>query len=163
MNDTQNEKSWDTLYEKYPDLFINRHKSPMESCMSFGIECGLGWYELLASVCWRIYQHEQNIERRKRVLKDQPEKIKEELEYFPVKFDQIKEKFGGLRFYYEGGDDYISGLVSMAESWADVACEQCGGIGKRRGGGWVRTLCDQHEAEHEARQEKYAKENGLEL
>ena len=142
MNDTQNEKSWDTLYEKYPDLFINRHKSPMESCMSFGIECGLGWYELLASVCWRIYQHEQNIERRKRVLKDQPEKIKEELEYFPVKFDQIKEKFGGLVIYFSGGDDYVEGVVGMAAEYSYKVCEVCGNSGKPNKNGWITTLCD---------------------
>jgi len=38
----------------------------------------------------------------------------------------------------------------MAESWASIACEECGGIGKSRSGGWVRTLCDFHEAEHHA-------------
>lgn len=64
---------------------------------------------------------------------------------------QIKEKFGGLRFYYDGGDEHVHGLVSMAESWAGVACEECGGIGVRRGGGWIRTLCDTHEAEHQER------------
>jgi hypothetical protein len=64
---------------------------------------------------------------------------------------QIKEKFGGLRFYYNGGDDEISGMVRMAESWADVACEECGAIGRRRDGGWIRTLCDTHEAEYQAR------------
>jgi len=68
-----------------------------------------------------------------------------------VTVNQIKEKFGGLRFYYSGGDDEISGMVRMAESWADIACEQCGGIGKRRSGGWIRTLCDTHEAENQAR------------
>jgi hypothetical protein len=77
--------------------------------------------------------------------------------------EQIKEKFGGLRFYYQGGDEYIGGLVSMAESWAGIACEDCGGIGKRRGGGWVRTLCDKHEAEHNARIEEQSRKDGLEL
>jgi hypothetical protein len=67
---------------------------------------------------------------------------------------QIKEKFGGLRFYYDGGDDEISGMVRMAEAWADTACEECGAIGKRRSGGWIRTLCDAHEAEHQARKNK---------
>ena len=40
---------------------------------------------------------------------------------------QIKEKFGGLRFYYQGGDDEISGMVRMAEAWADHSCETCKG------------------------------------
>jgi hypothetical protein len=68
-----------------------------------------------------------------------------------IRVAQIKEKFGGLRFYYDGGDDHISGMVTMAEVWAGRTCETCGNVGKQRGGGWIRTLCDQHEAEYQAR------------
>ena len=130
------------LYEKYPDLFSNRNKSRMESCMCWGCEVGNGWYELLSSVCWRIFQHEKNIEDTKRILADQPEKIKAELEYFPVKFDQIKEKYGGLRIYFTGGDDYVDGIVSMAEEYSYKVCEVCGNTGKPNKGGWITTLCD---------------------
>lgn len=66
-----------------------------------------------------------------------------------ITVQQIKEKFGGLRFYYSGGDDYINGLVRMAESWADESCETCGNKGTRRSGGWIRTLCDAHEQERQ--------------
>ena len=61
-----------------------------------------------------------------------------------VTLDQVKEKFGTLRFYYSGGDDYISGLVSMAESMSAVTCEECGNPGKQVGGGWITTLCKEH-------------------
>ena len=66
-----------------------------------------------------------------------------------VRVEQIKEKFGGLRFYYQGGNDVVSGMVTMAEAWADKTCETCGDKGTRRGGGWVRTLCDKHEEEYQ--------------
>jgi len=68
-----------------------------------------------------------------------------------VTIAQIKEKFGTLRFYYDGGDDYISGMVALAESMSGLTCEECGSIGERRDGGWIRTLCDEHEAEHQER------------
>lgn len=68
-----------------------------------------------------------------------------------VVVDQVKEKFGGLRFYYHGGDDVVDGMVRMAESWAAQTCEQCGDPGTMRHGGWVRTLCDKHEAEYQNR------------
>jgi hypothetical protein len=58
--------------------------------------------------------------------------------------DQVKEKFGSLRFYYTGGDDYISGLTSMAESMSEVTCEECGKPGKSSGGGWISVRCDEH-------------------
>lgn len=72
---------------------------------------------------------------------------------------QVKEKFGGLRFYYYGGDDHVSGMVRMAESWAAHTCEKCGSVGTLRHGGWVRTLCDEHEAEYQAQQSKYRSED----
>lgn len=68
-----------------------------------------------------------------------------------VVVQQIKEKFGGLRFYYDCGDEHISGMVTMAETWAGRACETCGNKGERRSGGWMRTLCDTHEAERQYR------------
>lgn len=64
---------------------------------------------------------------------------------------QVKEKFGTLRFYYEGGDEYIRGLVTMAEAMSAYTCEVCGAPGEARGGGWIQTLCDEHAAEREAK------------
>ena len=61
-----------------------------------------------------------------------------------VTLDQVKEKFGTLRFYYSGGDDYIRGLVSMAESMSGVTCETCGKPGTSTGGGWIKTVCKEH-------------------
>lgn len=133
----------DKLYQKYPDLFSNSNKSPMESCMCWGIECNNGWYELLGSVCWRISQHERNIENHRKYLeKNDPEKLKDQPEYFPVKFDQIKEKYGGLRIYFSGGDDYVEGVIGMAEEYSYKVCEKCGNAGKPNKGGWITTLCD---------------------
>ena len=137
------EKSWTTLYDKYPDLFQNRLKTPMESCLSFGVECNLGWYEIISSVCWMIKQHEDNKRWRKEYLeKNEPERLSEEQEYFPVKFDQIKEKYGGLRLYFSGGDEYVEGLVSMAEAFSYKVCEVCGNKGEPNNGGWITTLCE---------------------
>lgn len=133
------EKSWDTLYEKYPELFENRHKSPQQSCMAFGVEVGKGWYDILSDLCFMIAQHERNIEGNNKYRVSQN---KEPVEYYPVKFDQIKEKFGGLRVYFSGGDDYVEGLVSMAECWSYKTCETCGERGQPTKGGWVITLCD---------------------
>ena len=137
------EELQDKLFEKYPNLFSNRSKSPRESCMAWGIECGNGWYELLASVCWKVFQHERNIEDRLRLRNEAgKENDQSDLEYTPIKFDQIKEKYGGLRIYYSGGDDYIHGVVSMAEEYSYKVCEVCGSFGKPNKGGWITTLCD---------------------
>lgn len=92
---------------------------------------------------WQIDQVERNM--------NEPRNVPVRVEHIRVL--QIKEKFGGLRFYYDGGDEYISGLVDMAETWAGHTCEQCGDRGERRSGGWVQTLCDKHEAERQEKNE----------
>jgi hypothetical protein len=61
-----------------------------------------------------------------------------------VVVEQVKEKFGTLRFYYRGGDDYVDGVVRMGEAMTAVTCETCGAPGRQRGGGWIVTLCDEH-------------------
>ena len=64
-----------------------------------------------------------------------------------VVFTQVKEKFGGLRIYYRGGDDYVQALVSFAESISYRTCEVCGRmddtVGRNRNG-WIRTTCIEH-------------------
>ena len=72
-----------------------------------------------------------------------------------VTLDQVKEKFGTLRFYYTGGDDEISGMVRMAESMSGVTCEECSAPAKPHGPGWIRTICEPCE---QAREVKRAKE-----
>ena len=139
------EKNWQTLYDKYPNLFENRLKSPRESPMGFGIECNLGWYDIISSLCWMIKQHEDNKRWSKEYLeKNDPERLAQEPEYFPVKFDQVKEKYGGLRLYFSGGDDYVEGLVSMAEAISYYICDVCGNKGEANKGGWISVRCEAH-------------------
>lgn len=133
------------LYEKYPNLFSNKDKDIRSSCMAWGCEVGNGWYEIISSVCWMIRQHEDNkIWRKKYLEENDPEKLKQEPEYFSVKFDQVKEKYGGLRLYFSGGDDYVEGLVSMAEAMSYKTCEICGNKGEANKGGWINVRCEAH-------------------
>lgn len=83
--------------------------------------------------------------KEKRLTEMLEEGFREVPESIPqVTLDQVKEKFGTLRFYYTGGDDYISGLVSMAESMSGITCETCGKPGTSTQGGWIKTACLEH-------------------
>jgi len=81
-------------------------------------------------------------QRRQELIDRYPTVIPEPIPQ--VTLDQVKEKFGTLRFYYSGGDDYIRGLVSMAESMSGVTCEECGKPGTQSSGGWIKTVCKEH-------------------
>jgi hypothetical protein len=119
------------LCEKYPKMMVNRNLPMTETCMCWGFDCGDGWYNILNQLMGNI-QHHIDWKNRKGEVVPQ------------VTLDQVKEKFGTLRFYYTGGDDAIDGMVRMAESMSGVTCEECGSPGKRRGKGWIYTACEAH-------------------
>lgn len=57
---------------------------------------------------------------------------------------QVKEKFGTLRFYVSSSDDITNALIGMAESLSTITCEDCGNRGTLRHSRWLRVLCNQH-------------------
>jgi hypothetical protein len=117
------------LIEQYPEQFKNLKY----------LECDDGWYEILSRL---FYIVNSRLDYKKRV--DEP------LGYFG--WSQIKEKFGGLRAYANGADEYIRGAIEMAESMSYITCEVTGEKGKVRYKkfdedgqpipAWVRTLCN---------------------
>ena len=141
------------LCKTYPKMFEQRHMSEMVTCMCWGFACGDGWFNIIEQLCgniqhhidWKEKQHNWSVEWNK----EHPDEPREISELVPqVVVTQVKEKFGTLRFYYDGGDDYISGMVTMAESMSGVTCEACGASAKTSGvdpekgiTGWVHTTC----------------------
>lgn len=142
-----NEEDYDKfaakMEEKYPKMF----KEPYG-----GFAVGAGWWPIIESLCNHINHH---VEWRQEQLK----KYQKGDGCLDVSVNQIKEKLGGLRFYYSGGDDTVDGMVRMAESWAAHTCEICGQPGTIRSGGWIKTLCDEHEAERQARYKERSEED----
>jgi len=125
----------DKLIKQYPEQFKNLKY----------LECDDGWYEILSRLCYIVDTH---LVRKK--------KLNEPLDLFC--WQQIKEKFGGLRAYAYAADDFIKGAIEMAESMSYITCEVTGEKGKVRKQrkdddgepipAWIKTLCDS-EAEKE--------------
>lgn len=129
------------LQAKYPELYRDVY------C---GVSIGEGWFNIVDIASSLISSHVKwNNDRRTALLKSNPydQVIPEELPMPQVA--QVKEKFGTLRFYVDREDQYISGIVSMAEAMSARTCETCGEPAVARSGGWIRTLCDRHEAEYQ--------------
>lgn len=62
-----------------------------------------------------------------------------------VKIHQIKEKFGGLRFYTGEAPAEFRDMVRKAEAYSEHMCEICGQPGElRTNTSWWRTVCDEH-------------------
>jgi hypothetical protein len=134
------------LCTRYPKIFVDRHADMRTTAMCWGFECGDGWYNILDQLCGNIQSHiDWSIKNNAWDVEKDSKNIRSIVPQ--VVAVQVKEKFGGLRFYYDGGDDYIRGLSVMAESMSMVTCETCGAPGKTRGRGWMYTACDTHAQE----------------
>jgi hypothetical protein len=120
-----NKEKQKILVEKYPDFFKYYMDRVARYPLMFGIECDDGWFTLLDILMGNIKNHlHWNCEDK------------------TFNITQIKEKFGGLRFYYQGGDERIDGMVHMAESMSYHLCEFCGtthNVGQTEG--WIVVCC----------------------
>lgn len=136
MSDNETESKYDSLGKKYPKLY---------SITSY-FSCGEGWYEL-------IDQLSQKLETINNSFSDPEDKIVAA---------QIKEKFGGLRFYVNYPESYYNSddntnlevhaktkdaqvLINAAEGVSFLTCESCGDTGSTvgiKGRGWITTRCD---------------------
>jgi ribosomal protein L37AE/L43A len=111
--------------EKYPKLFVNYHKRPIEHPMGRGFCCGNGWFFILNELWERIGPYEDE----------------------DLVIGQVKQKLGGLRVYkdypHQGpGRMDIRYAISGTEVKSFHVCEMCGQPGRRRGGDWIFTLCE---------------------
>ena len=134
-----NEELDKILCEKYPKIFRDRNKSMQETCMCWGFSHGDGWYNIIEAACRNIQNH-IDWKRKQEPYASMTDEEFDEI-HQPVAA-QVKEKFGGLRFYVDNSDDYVRGVIAMAESMRYRTCEDCGAPGKQSGKGWIKTVCD---------------------
>jgi len=135
-----NKKNTNYLFKTYPELF--KHKNDlMNSLMGFGFECDDGWFKLIDNLCKDIYSFYKEHGDHK----------------IPTHFyvEQVKEKYGGLRFYTTGCQGEVHDIIDKAELDSYYICEMCGDDIRnhvyndgeyhsyyRDNLGWIRTLCD---------------------
>lgn len=119
------------LVKKYPKIFRNYKGDPTKTCMAWGMTCGNGWYDILDRCCEELSQFEG------------------------VYAEQVKEKFGGLRFYlnieaglYDNNPDLwkkLHEITGKAEAASFETCEDCGKPNDKRRSfhGWIHGICQE--------------------
>jgi len=118
---TMTDKEMDKFLESIGGLENGYYsdRPPITSCWSF--ECGNGWFPLIKELIVDLIE----LGWDKQIC-------------------QVKEKFGGLRFYINSGSDEIYDRISKAEDASYEICERTGKPGKlRQDIGWWTTLCDE--------------------
>jgi hypothetical protein len=150
------DQQFEELAKRWPDLFQKAEVS------SFDID--IGWLSIIDTLCQMISYNVENQKARLKHAMDNPgdnafietipeieTKVKRALEDLPT-IIQVKEKYGGLRFYVEGGTKEMADYIDFAEALSLHICEECGSPGEPRNDGWTKTLCERH---HRERNEQY--------
>ena len=112
------------LFDDFPHLFGRKSLRMTETCMCWGVECGAGWYSLIHDLCKKITEIDPKVQA-----------------------EQVKEKFGGLRFYLGGCSpdttERLYAAIDEAEKLSYKTCEMCGSTENvaQNEVGWVHTLC----------------------
>jgi len=121
------------LFNDFPILYAGRKKPLIENLMSFGFECGDGWFNLIYELSKKLSEVDPECEAV-----------------------QVKEKFGGLRFYTNGVNQFGDGIITEYENKSYKTCEDCGDTetAELRGDNWVVTLCNKCYKEQEERKNK---------
>ena len=136
-----NDYGWQQeLKSRYPDMLAKIHS----------FEHGKGWKDILEVLFNQIQRFEAvmlfNKQYKTESKEDWSSIVTDEQPYTKIVFAQIKEKFGGIRIYYDGGDHQtVRNLVREAENLADITCESCGTtefVKKQNNRGWIHTSCD---------------------
>ena len=117
------------LFKKYPKIFRQKDLSIQETAMCWGIDCGDGWYDLIDKLCEEIQSRVNSINRNRRhkIENTKPSLVPIPMNEFVCEAMQVKEKWGTLRFYVYGGDSFVYGAISLAESLSSLVCSECGG------------------------------------
>jgi len=157
------------LVKKYAPMFRDRYGDMRTTAMCWGFETGDGWFNIINTLCGLIcsdwlyakeqydylqtrvgkskYDFGKEHEGKDIVTEDNVAKAKanmdEEEEKIPV-VTQVKEKYGGLRFYVHGATGEQYALIQFAESMSYRTCEVCGDRGRSNGGGWIQVRCKKH-------------------
>lgn len=127
------------LIEKYPEIFRPYEGNP--GYVNY-LDIPRGWLPLVDLMCGVIQDY---INRGKTI--ENPDKaggpnyITEPIPQ--VVCSQVKEKYGGLRFYTFGHDSYVEGVIKMATLVARNTCQDCGSNDdvKTTGMHWISTQC----------------------
>ena len=124
----------ESLKDNYPTVFEHLNEgdyddTPTPTIALYGIQCDDGWFRLIESLAYQVHR------------------LNERSDDEPIRAVQVKEKFGGLRFYTDTSSDALWPLVQYAGRISKQTCELCGDMGSTR----VRTdlvrhkaLCDEH-------------------
>lgn len=134
-----NEKNTLALVAAAPLLYRHYGDKAYAWPIKYGVACGDGWFDLLMRLSVKIEADLRAMLAAGKRRQDLPAA------------DQVKEKFGRLRFHAGGNQPaHWRQWIHEAEQESGKACEVCGAPGSLHGRvGYVSTRCPAHAKEQE--------------
>lgn len=142
--------------------YLETKYEPLYSGHYGGLCVGDGWFDLINGLSYELCRKwldakydlefcQANLGKEDRwgrmvnetTIRELQQKVEIEYELVP-RASQVKEKFGGLRFYTGRATKEQHEIIWFAESMSNGICEECGARGKHRPSGWIKTLCNKH-------------------
>jgi hypothetical protein len=118
------------LCDRYPLIFADRHAPESQTAMCQGFDCEDGWYFLVDVLCRELQWMTDHAEAPQVIAL------------------QVKQKFGGLRFYVRGASEDQRAMIRLAHALSLRMCEICGTpvqLDEGPKAGWA-TRCAEHRA-----------------
>ena len=125
----------DRLVQDFPVIFRDWRGDPAQTCMAWGVECPAAWEPAIRAACQEMAAQVRRVNSQHPTLG------------FRVIADQVKEKFGTLRFYWHSecalwtapeavlpehqaavdqAHAVLAGAVAVAERITSLVCGDCG-------------------------------------
>ena len=120
---SKNKYDYEQFKAQWPDMFEN-------------VYCGFSLPPGWGPIVWRLCQNLERIHREENHSSTQEEEVPS------LKVAQVKEKFGGLRFYVDGASEAQDKAINFTEAMSYCVCDQCGTTHDVTSeGGWITTFC----------------------
>lgn len=115
-----NNRLTEALFNDCPLIFRPNSNGTQTIVNYREFECGDGWFNIIHELSLKIEGIAVQMHQNGTPLAGLPH------------VRQVKEKFGGLRFYMDNGTEDTQELIDQARLKASVTCEFCGSPGQKQ-------------------------------
>lgn len=114
METEETDTKYAALFSRYPELFRHSEDS-REPLAMFGVECGVGWYNIIDKCCQTIYSKVLQASRQERYYKSYLENIPKYIAMRRYRTTEEEEKISDEQLVAELNEEYEKVVLERTE------------------------------------------------